>query len=323
MAVPLKIIIAGGAGFIGRHLVKALSARGHKVYGLAKDRMRGKVLEELGCRPIIGNLLTNGPWERAIEKFDVAIGCTMPGRRGQAPSMKQVPDLLKSHTDACSNLILAVHEGMLKGLILTFGVLSYGDHGEEWVDEETPREPIGYGRFIGPAVHALAHLAESKQVKAKFMFPGWAYGNGSWFKDMLLPAFEQGRARVVGSGGNYMSFVHVEDLAEAYVQAAEEIGYSPPPEERPVTEMFNLVDDQPMTQKEWLSEVARALGKPAPPSIPVEECAQQAGELWTESVTCSVRVKNERAKSTLGLTLKYPTIHDGVPAAIDAIRKER
>src|SRR5437879_7853874 len=72
--------------------------------------MRGKVLEELGCRSIIGNLLTNGPWERAIEKFDVAIGCTMPGRRGQPPTMKQVPDLLKSHTDACSNLILAVHE---------------------------------------------------------------------------------------------------------------------------------------------------------------------------------------------------------------------
>jgi len=323
MAVPLKIFIAGGAGFIGRHLVKAFLARGHKVYGLAKDRMRGKVLERLGGTPIIGNLLTNGPWERAIEKFDVAIGCAMPGRRGQPPTMQQVPDLLKSHTDACSNLILAVHEGMLKGLILTLSVLSYGDHGEEWVDEDTPREPIGYGRFMGPAVHALAHLAESKSVKAKFMFPGWAYGNGSWFKDMLLPAFEQGQARVVGSGENYMSFVHVEDLAEAYVLAAEEIGYSPPPEERPVPQMFNLVDDQPTTQKEWLSMVARALAKPIPPSISVEESARQAGELWTESVTCSVRAKNERAKSTLGWVLTYPTVRDGVPVTIDAIRKER
>src|SRR2546422_2351759 len=43
------------------------------------------------------------------------------------------------------------------------GVLSYGDHGEEWVDEDTPREPIGYGRFSGPAVHTLANLAESKR----------------------------------------------------------------------------------------------------------------------------------------------------------------
>src|SRR3989449_11229377 len=77
------------------------------------------------------------------------------------------------------------------------GVLSYGDHREEWVDEDTPREPIGYGRFSGPAVHKLAHLAESKRVKATFMFPGWAYGNGSWFKDMLLPAFEQGDRKSV------------------------------------------------------------------------------------------------------------------------------
>src|SRR5437879_12148089 len=135
MAVPLKIFIAGASGFIGRHLARALHARRHTVYGLARDRMRGKVLEELGCTSIIGNLLTNGPWERAIEKFDVAIGCTRPGRRGQPPTMTQVPDLLKSHTDACSHLILAVHEGMLKGLILTLGVLCYGDSREGWVAE--------------------------------------------------------------------------------------------------------------------------------------------------------------------------------------------
>jgi len=89
-----------------------------------------------------------------------------------------------------------------------------------------------------------------------------------------------------------------------------------------VPQMFNLVDDQPITQKEWLSVVARALAKPIPPSISVES-AKQADELWTESVTCSVRAKNERAKSMLGWTLKYPTVRDGVPAAIDAIRKER
>src|SRR2546427_722336 len=303
--------------FLDRALPRAVGQE------VADDGRAPKVLEELGCTSIIGNLLTNGPWERAIEKFDVAIGCTMPGRRGQPPTMTQVPDLLKSHTDACSHLILATHEGMLKGVILTFGILSYGNHGEEWVDEDTSREPIGYGRFSGPAVHQLAHLAESKGVTAKFMFPGWAYGSGSWFKDMLLPAFEQGQARAVGSGENYMSFVHVEDLAEAYVLAAEEIGYSPPPEERPVARMFNLVDDQPITQKEWLSVVALALAKPIPPSISVEESAEQAGELWTESVTCSVRVKNDRAKSTLGWMLKYPTVRAGVPAAIDAIQKER
>src|SRR2546428_4912264 len=99
MAVPLKIFIAGATGFIGRHLAKAFQVSGHKVYGLARDRMRGKVLEQLGCTSIIGRLLTNGPWERAIQKFDVESGWTMAGGRGQPPTMPQVPDLLKSHTD--------------------------------------------------------------------------------------------------------------------------------------------------------------------------------------------------------------------------------
>ena len=117
--------------------------------------------------------------------------------------------------------------------------------------------------------------------------------------------------------------MHAEDLAEAYVLAAEAHGYAPASEDRPVTQMLNLVDDQPVTQKDWLSTVARALGKPVPDSIATEDCAKQAGELWAESITCSTRVRNDRAKAALGWMLKHPTIKDGVPAALDTIRKER
>ncbi len=322
MAVPLKIFIAGGTGFIGRHLIKAFLTHGHEVYGLARDRSRGKILEGLGCAPIVGNLLTNGPWERAIEKFDVAIGCTMPGKRGQPPTVSQIPGLLKSHTDAGSHLIQATHDAKMRGAIVTFGVLSYGEHGEEWVDEDTPFEPVGYGRFIGPARHALAHLAESQRLRATFFMPAWVYGNGGWFKDRTIPAMNQGEARIVGTGENYMSFVHGEDLAEAYVLAAEEIGYAPPSEDRPVTQMLNLVDDEPVRQRDWYGVLAQALGKPVPSTISPEECVKQAGELWTESVTCSGRLKNEKAKTTLGWKLRYSTIKEGVPSVIEAIRKE-
>ena len=320
MAVPLKIFIAGATGFIGRHLVKAFQAHRHEVYGLAKDSVRGRILETMGCRPIVGNLLTNGPWEQAIESFDVAIGCTKPGKRGQSPTIAQVPELLKSHTDAYSHLIHAVHDGKLRGVILTFSVLSYGDHGEEWVDEETPFQPVGYGRFMGPARHALAHLAESRRVRATFVVPGWVYGNGSWFTEQLLPAVKEGQARIVGTGGNYMSFVHAEDLAEAYVLAAEAIGYASPAEERPKQpQLVNLVDDRPIRQQEWLSTVCRALGKPTPGMISVEEATKQAGELWTESMTCSTRVKNEKATTTLGWKLQYPTVEEGLPATLAAV----
>ena len=323
MAVPLKIFIAGGTGFIGRHLIKAFQAHNHEVYGLARDSVRGKILESLGCQPIIGNLLTNGPWERAIENFDVAIGCTKPGKRGQAPTKAQVPELLKSHSDACASLIKAVHEAKLRGIILTFGVLAYGDHGEEWVDEETEFEPVGNARFYAPARKSLAHLAESKRVPAVFMAPGWVYGNGSWFKDQLLPQVSEGRANVIGTGDNYMSFVHAEDLAEAYVIAAEQIGYALPSDTLPQTQVINLVDDEPITQKDWLSAVSRALGKPQPGSISVEEAVKQSGELFTEAMTCSARVKNETAKKVLGWNLQFPTVTHGLPAVLASISRTK
>ncbi len=57
-------------------------------------------------------------------------------------------------------------------------------------------------------------------------------------------------------------------------------------------------------------------------AISKEDCAKQAGELWAESIACSTRVRNDRAKAALGWTLRHPAIKDGVPAALDAIRKE-
>src|SRR5437763_3120166 len=112
-----------------------------------------------------------------------------------------------------------------------------------------------------------------------------------------------------------MSLIHVEDLAEAYVLEAEAIGYAPPADERPVTRLINLVDDEPITQKDWLSRVSSALGKSAPGAISVEESAKQAGELWTESITCSARVRNKKAKNKLGWKLEFPTGKEGLPAA--------
>src|SRR5213083_1264542 len=83
---------------------------------------------------------------------------------------------------------------------------------------------------------------------------------------------------------------------------------------------INLVDDEPVRQKDWMASVARALGKPIPASIPAEEAVAQAGQLWVESVTCSGRVKNEKAKA-MGWKPQYPSIQQGLPAAIEAVRK--
>jgi nucleoside-diphosphate-sugar epimerase len=319
MAVPLRIFIAGATGFIGRHLIKAFQAQGHEVYGLARDSARAKIIEDLGCAPIIGNLLTNGPWERAIENFDVAIGCTKPGKRGKAPTLAQVPELLKSHTDACAHLIHAVHDAKLRGIILTFDALAYGDHGEEWVSEETEFHPVGYARFTGPARGPLAHLAESRRIVTTFLMPGWVYGNGSWFKEQLLPSAMKGEARIVGTGENFMSFIHVEDLAQAYVLAAEKIGYAPPADERPRTQILNLVDDEPIIQKDWLAKVAEAVGKSVPGTVSLEEYEKTAGPLLAESITCSTRVKNQQAKDILGWKPQFPTVTEGLPSAVTAI----
>jgi len=122
-----------------------------------------------------------------------------------------------------------------------------------------------------------------------------------------------------------MSFVHVEDLAEAYVLPPKKSVFPRRLKNGPWRGCSNLVDDQPITP-EGMALGGRPRPRQAiPPSIS-DRGERQAGRRALDGIRdLLVRVKNDRAKSTLGWMLKYPTVRAGVPAAIEknAIRKER
>jgi nucleoside-diphosphate-sugar epimerase len=120
----------------------------------------------------------------------------------------------------------------------------------------------------------------------------------------------KGWFRVIGDGQNMVSYVHVDDVADAYRLAVEKL---------PAGESFALVDDEPCLSLDFLNFVAIQLGRPPVKSVPKWVAGVFAGHVVAESLTVSCRVKNEKAKDLLGWRLTHPTYEEGVPAAISEI----
>ena len=78
--------------------------------------------------------------------------------------------------------------------------------------------------------------------------------------------------------------------------------------------VYNVADDDPAPPQDVIAYAAELLGQPIPPAIPFEEAemTEMARSFYAESK----RVDNQRIKTELGITLKYPTYRDGLQALL-------
>jgi len=104
----------------------------------------------------------------------------------------------------------------------------------------------------------------------------------------------------------YTNHVHAEDLAEIVVRALED---DAPPG------VYNACDDSELLAGDWMDLVADRTGLPRPPRIPRALAAERLSADTRSFLGESRRLVNARLKECLGIRLRYPTVHDGVPGA--------
>jgi nucleoside-diphosphate-sugar epimerase len=104
-----------------------------------------------------------------------------------------------------------------------------------------------------------------------------------------------GTARLEGKGERILNMIHREDVVGAIVAALRQA--------RP-GEIYNAVDDEPVSQLAFFEWLAGRLGRPLPPSGPEDTEARKRG-------VTSKRVSNRKLKAELGYRFKYPTFRDG------------
>jgi nucleoside-diphosphate-sugar epimerase len=126
--------------------------------------------------------------------------------------------------------------------------------------------------------------------------------------DGLIEPIRKRMFPIVGDGGGYTSWVHLDDAAAATVLALEHSGPA----------VYNIVDDEPAPAHEWVPVAARALGAKPPRHFPTWLARLVAGEVAVMMATEARGASNAKAKRELGWTPRYESWRSGFPAAYSA-----
>ena len=187
------------------------------------------------------------------------------------------------------------------GYLSTTGV--YGDHDGDWVDETTALEPTtrrGKSRLV--AERQWQAIAAASDLPLHIFRLAGIYGPGRGPFEKV----RNGTARRIIKENQYFSRIHVDDIAEVL---AASLAHPDP------GAIYNVADDDPSPPEDVLSEAARLLDLPEPPEVRFEEAEMtpMARSFYAESK----RVRNDRIKRDLGVTLRYPDYHTGLRALLE------
>lgn len=308
----MKVCIFGGAGFIGSRIVKCLLAHGHQVVALVRNPQKAAKLSHLGAVLRQGDLANLEDIRNAMSGADVAINVAVPPYLGRI-GLTRVRAMAKEYMRNVKNVFDEAQLARNIPTILSEGTLIWGDSGNGWHNETSLVSPWGTGRIGELSTPYTMRLIEEGAPIVRIV-SGLVYGAGSWFEHIIYKLMRRGWFRMYGDGENIFSFVHVDDVAEAYRLAVEKL---------PLGQAFAVVDDEPAKFKDFCNYVARSMGKPPVKSMPIWLATILSGLVVVEEMTMNCRVKNVKVKEKLGWLPRYASYQNGIPEAVAEIERRQ
>lgn len=309
----MKVCVFGGAGFIGSKVIKCLLEHGHEVVTLVRDREKGAHISKLGAAVKFGDLRNKDDIHNALNGANIAINLAVPSYRGRV-ELGRVQVIARQFMEYVNNILDGAKQAGNIPVIISEGTFIWGDSGNSWHNETSEFKPLGMGRIGELSTPYLQKLIVEKHAPIIRIIAGATYGATGWFEYAVYDLMKKGWFRTFGDGQNIMSFVYVDDLAEAFQLAVEK---------QPLGESFAVVDDHPVRFKDFADCLARIIGKPPVKSMPKWIGNIMVGKVWVEELTMSHQVRNTKAKEKLGWYPKHPSCEQGIPNAVAEIQNSQ
>lgn len=287
----MSTLLCFGLGYSAEHFVGLYGDGFERIIGTVRSTERAAVLNaHLAGR--LKALVFDG--HAATPEVRDAIG-TAEHVLVSAPPDENGDAVLAAFGDALA------HARHLRTIVYLSTVGVYGDRDGAWVDETaTPRPGSARSRARLDAEHAWQKLGARRGAAVAVLRLAGIYGPGQ----NALTQIAGGKARRIIKPDQVFNRIHVADIAQAidaaFARAADGI--------------FNVADDEPSPPADPLVFAAQLLRRDPPPEIPFEQAAAamspMALSFWQE---CR-RVRNDKLRRELGVTLTYPTYREGLRA---------
>lgn len=308
----MKVLVAGAAGVIGRQLLPRLAKNGHEVVGMTRNAHKAELVRALGAEPAIADALDAEQVARVVAEAEPdAIVHELTALAGKLDlrNFDRGFDLTnRLRTEATDHLLSAGRAvGVERFVAQSYAGWPYERKGSWVKSEEDPLDPTP-APPMRSGLDAIRHLEEAVvgadwTVGIVLRYGGFYGPNTSLAADGEHTEAIRGRKfPVVGNGAGVWSFVHIGDAAEATVAALE----------RGHRGIYNVVDDEPAAVKEWLPEIAKAVGAKPPWHVPRWVGRLAAGEAAVVMMTESRGASNAKAKRELDWEPAHPSWRQGV-----------
>jgi nucleoside-diphosphate-sugar epimerase len=303
----MRVFLTGGTGAIGGHVVPALLSRGHTVSALARTAERATVLQELGATPVTVSLFDRIGLATAFEGHDAVANLATaipPVSRSLRSSAWR--DNERIRVEGSEAVAGAATDAGVARLIQESVVMIYADRGSAWIDEDAPidRYPLALPSI---AAEYNANGFTTRGGTGVVLRFGLFYGPGAGHSEQMLALARRHIGSTIGPAGGYVSSIHLGDAAAAVVAALDAPAGT-----------FNVVDDEPLTKREYGRTLAEAAG--ASVWLPGPGRAATLLGARATSLTRSLRVSNDRLRSTSPWAPRYPSAREGWIATARALR---
>jgi nucleoside-diphosphate-sugar epimerase len=278
-----SIAVLGATGVYARHLIPRLVARGYRVRALVRRPDAAEIAAACGAELHVADVFDAASLRAGLEGCDVGINLatSLPGPSGRgdyAANDRVRREGTPIWLGACRDV------GVPRILQQSIAMVNAGG-GDAWADEDTvfPAGQEGAAALAIAAAVAMEDAVRQSGLDWIILRGALFYGPGTGFDDDWFARARAGKLRLPGDGRDFVSLVHIADMAAATAEAIARW---------PSRRALIVADDEPARWCDVFGYVAAIAGGPPP---------EPGGRLGLPSF----RVRNRRAREALSWTPEY------------------
>jgi nucleoside-diphosphate-sugar epimerase len=288
MTAPIAVL--GATGVYGRHLLPRLAAAGHRVRALVRNPAAAGAASACGAELVKADIFDEASLRAGLAGCELAVNLatSLPGPSGRGDYASN--DVLRR--EGTPTFVRACRSAGVKRIVQQSIAMIHSGAGDVLVDESA-FHAVDETSLAGAAIAAVRSMEASVQdcgLDWLILRGGLFYGPGTGFDDDWYSRARAGKLRLPEEGGDYVSLVHIADMAAATVAAIERW---------PSRRAIIVADDGPATWRDVLTHVATIAGSQPPPA-------------GGRSLMPSFRVSNRLARELLGWKPLYPDYRAGL-----------
>jgi nucleoside-diphosphate-sugar epimerase len=287
----MRVGVLGATGVYGRHLLPRLAAAGYRVRALVRTPSKATHAMACGAEIARADIFDEASLRAALKGCDIAINLatSLPSPRSQGGDFAANDRLRVEGTPL---FLGACHTVGVPRVLQQSVSMVHGGGADAWADETTFHPVPGEG-IAGAAIAAARSMEASVQQSGLdwlILRGGLFYGPGTGFDDDWFSRAQAGKLRLPAEGDDYVSLVHIADMAAATLAAIARW---------PSRHALIVADNEPAPWRDIFNYVCSVAGVGPPPP-------------GGRSAMPSFRVRNDKARDLLSWTPFYANYRQGL-----------